>query len=350
MRLDEFDYQLPPEAIAQTPAEPRDSSRLMVLDRATGMIQHGIFHSVADFLRPNDLLVINDTRVIPARLFAKKRGTGGQVEILLLRRLEPQTWEAIVGGKRVRPGTYLVLTGPNQAIPNLEIDVEVLDDLGGSRRVVRFSEPVSPQLDTLGTMPLPPYIHEPLRDPNRYQTVYADQRGSAAAPTAGLHFTPELLDDLREKGIRTASITLHVGLDTFAPITEERVEDHAIHSEYIRVSTTVVEKVRNCRAAGGRIIAVGTSSVRALESAAGEAERIGAPLLTSWEGQTRLFITPGYVFRAVDGMITNFHLPRSSLLVLVSAFAGREKILSAYEDAKREKYRFYSFGDAMLIR
>jgi S-adenosylmethionine:tRNA ribosyltransferase-isomerase len=349
VNLIDFDYTLPENFIAQTPAEPRDSSRLMVLDRASGNIQHAYFHDVGEFLQPNDLLVMNDTRVIPARLFASKRGTGGQVELLLLRRIASQTWEALVGGKRVRPGTQLSLRHPVTVPPGAGINVEVLEDLGGSRRVVRFSEPVSPQLESMGQMPLPPYIHEPLRDPNRYQTVYARERGSAAAPTAGLHFTPSLLERLRGQGIQTAFLTLHVGLDTFAPITEERVEEHVIHSEWICVPASVAEAVRACRAAGGRIVAVGTTSVRALESAAGEAERTGAPLLVPWEGQTRLFVTPGHRFRAVDAMITNFHLPRSTLLVLVSAFAGRERILSAYEEAKREGYRFYSFGDAMLI-
>jgi S-adenosylmethionine:tRNA ribosyltransferase-isomerase len=349
VNLLEFHYDLPEKCIAQTPAEPRDSSRLMVVVRGTDEIQHAIFRDVGDYLRPNDLLVMNDTRVIPARLFAKKRGTGGQVELLLLRRLEPQTWEALVGGKRVRPGMHLSIGGSNQADPNAAIDVEVVDDLGGSRRVIRFSEPVSSRLDAVGQMPLPPYIHEPLRDPNRYQTVYADECGSAAAPTAGLHFTPQLLDGLRARGIRTACITLHVGLDTFAPITEASVEEHVIHSEWIRVPASVVEAVRETRASGGRIVAVGTTSVRALESAAVEAERIGEPMLAPWEGPTRLYITPGYRFRVVDAMITNFHLPRSTLLVLVSAFAGREKMLTAYETAKRQGYRFYSFGDAMLI-
>jgi S-adenosylmethionine:tRNA ribosyltransferase-isomerase len=349
MRLADFEYLLPPERIAQTPVEPRDSSRLMVLDRATGTIRHAIFRDVATFLRPNDLLVFNDTRVIPARLFARKRDTRGQVELLLLRRLEAQIWEALVGGKRVKPGMRLVLCAPASTEPAAPIEVEVLEDAGGSRRILRFSEPVSTKLDALGEMPLPPYIHEPLRDGNRYQTVYARDPGSAAAPTAGLHFTTALLDSLRGSGIHTAFLTLHVGLDTFAPITEERVEEHVIHSEWIQVPPAAVEAVRACRAAGGRVVAVGTTSVRALESAAAEAERTGAQWITAWEGQTRLFITPGNRFRAVDAMITNFHLPKSSLLVLVSAFAGREKILTAYAEAIENGYRFYSFGDAMLI-
>jgi S-adenosylmethionine:tRNA ribosyltransferase-isomerase len=349
MHLTDFEYELPESSIAQTPAEPRDSSRLMVLDRATGSIQHAIFHDIGDFLRPNDLLVFNDTRVIPARLFATKRGTGGQVELLLLRRLESQVWEALVGGKRVQPGTHLNLREPKGTEEASSIEVDVIKDLGGARRVVRFSEPVSTRLEALGQMPLPPYIHTPLGEPGRYQTVYARDPGSAAAPTAGLHFTSALLDQLRERGVRMAFLTLHVGLDTFAPITEERVEEHIIHSEWIQVSQAVVDAVHECRAAGGRIVAVGTTSVRALESAAAEAETSGGSALVAWEGQTRLFITPGYSFRVVQAMITNFHLPKSSLLVLVSAFAGRERILAAYEDAKKSRYRFYSFGDAMLI-
>jgi S-adenosylmethionine:tRNA ribosyltransferase-isomerase len=345
IRLSDFDYPLPPEYIAQEPAEPRDSSRLLVLNRGSGEIQHTIFHEIGDFLAPGDLLVFNDTRVIPARLNAHKLGTGGKVEILLLRRLEPQTWEALVGGKRVRVGTRLELeTAADKTASSTSVQAEVVRDLGESRRVVHFSEPVTPQLASLGSTPLPPYIHTALRDPGRYQTVYARDPGSAAAPTAGLHFTPELIVQLRERGIRTAFVTLHIGLDTFAPITEEDVDAHQIHAEWISVPEETAHCVREARAQGRRVIPVGTTSVRALESAAGAAGPVSA-----FEGDTRLYITPGFHFRATDALITNFHLPRSTLLVMVSALAGRELILHAYEEARRNGYRFYSFGDAMFI-
>jgi S-adenosylmethionine:tRNA ribosyltransferase-isomerase len=352
MRLEDFEYSLPPEFIAQDPLEPRDSSRLMVLDRAAGTVRHAVFRDIGEFLAPGDLLVFNDTRVIPARLSAVKERTGGRVEILLLRRLEAQTWEALVGGKHVRAGTKLMLAGcaepsglkrPDRS-PDA-IRAEIIRDLGSSRRVLRFSRPLTPRLKALGSAPLPPYIHKTLRDPERYQTVYARDPGSAAAPTAGLHFTPELIERLRGRGVRTAFVTLHVGLDTFAPIVERDVERHEIHAEWIRVPEETARAVREARAASRRVVAVGTTSVRALETAAAQSNAETA----AFEGDTRLYITPGYRFRAVDAMITNFHLPHSTLLVMVSAFAGRERILAAYEEAKREGYRFYSFGDAMLI-
>lgn len=342
MRLEDFDYELPPEFIAQTPIEPRDSSRLLVLDRAAGTMRHSIFHRIGEFLSPGDLLVLNDTRVIPARLAAMKEKTGGRVEILLLRRLEAQTWEALIGGKNVRVGARLVLEG-GKAVDRVR--AEVMRELGGSRRVLRFSQPITPRLPMVGSTPLPPYIHTTLRDPERYQTVYARDPGSAAAPTAGLHFTPELIARLREDGVHTAFVTLHVGLDTFAPITEKDVEAHEIHAEWISVPEETALAVRQARARGRRVVAVGTTSVRALETAAGR----GGGEAAAFEGDTRLYITPGFQFRAVDAMITNFHLPHSTLLVMVSAFAGRERILAAYEEAKREGYRFYSFGDAMFI-
>jgi S-adenosylmethionine:tRNA ribosyltransferase-isomerase len=342
MRLEDFEYELPPEFIAQSPLEPRDSSRLMVLNRAAGTIRHAVFREIGEYLAPGDLLVFNDTRVIPARLSAVKPGTGGKVEILLLRRLETQTWEALVGGKRVRPGTQLILPGGGEADP---LRAEVVRDLGESRRVIRFSRPITPRLARLGATPLPPYIHEALRDPERYQTVYARDPGSAAAPTAGLHFTPALIAGLREAGLETAFVTLHVGLDTFAPITEHEVDAHKIHAEWICVPEETARAVREARARGRRVVAVGTTSVRALETTAGA----GGGTPAAYEGDTRLFITPGFTFRAVDAVVTNFHLPHSTLLVLVSAFAGRERILAAYAEAKREGYRFYSFGDAMLI-
>jgi S-adenosylmethionine:tRNA ribosyltransferase-isomerase len=346
MRLEDFDYPLPTEFIAQEPIEPRDSSRLLVLNRTSGEIQHTFFREIGTFLEPGDLLVFNDTRVIPARLAARKMGTSGKVEILLLRRLGPQTWEALVGGKHVRPGTRLELvTAAGRSVPPNPVQAEVVRDLGDSRRVLHFSEPVTPQLASLGSTPLPPYIHKPLQDPERYQTVYARDPGSAAAPTAGLHFTPELIAKLRERGIHTAFVTLHIGLDTFAPITEETVEAHKIHAEWISVPEEIAQRMREARARGRRVIAVGTTSVRALETAAGATGEAAA-----FEGDTRLYIMPGFHFRATDAMVTNFHLPRSTLLVMVSAFAGREIILRAYEEARQNGYRFYSFGDAMFIQ
>jgi S-adenosylmethionine:tRNA ribosyltransferase-isomerase len=270
MRLEDFDYSLPPEFIAQEPVEPRDSSRLLVLDRTGGRIEHAVFHDVGCCLKPGDLLVFNDTRVIPARMYALKEGTGGRVEILLLRRVEPQTWEALVGGKHVRVGTKLELAYP----PDLSgvtpdrceepVWAEVVRDLDGARRLLRFSQPITPHLAALGSTPLPPYIHKTLRDPERYQTVYARDPGSAAAPTAGLHFTPELIGRLRSGGVRTAFVTLHVGLDTFAPITEPDVERHAIHAEWIGVPEETARAVRETRSLGARVVAVGTTSVRAL--------------------------------------------------------------------------------------
>ena len=344
MRTSDFDYELPPEYIAQTPAEPRDSARLLVLHRGTGALEHRRFSDLPEYLQPNDLLVVNETRVIPARLFARKLPGGGRVELLLLRREDERTWEALVGGKGLRLGRRLeVESGPA---------AEVAAVLEGPRRLIRFSEPLDGSLQEAGHVPLPPYIHAPLQDPERYQTVYARQPGSAAAPTAGLHFTPRLLERLAERGVHSTSVTLHVGLDTFAPVNEDDPREHSIHTEWCQVNAATAEAVNRARMAGGRIVAVGTTSVRTLESAAqeaGEAERESGVVLRPFEGPTGLFILPGYQFRAVDAMITNFHLPRSTLIMLVSAFAGRERILDAYETAKREGYRFYSFGDAMLI-
>jgi S-adenosylmethionine:tRNA ribosyltransferase-isomerase len=352
MRLDDFDYSLPPAFIAQTPIEPRDAARLLLLDHTQSMLGDHHVRDLPQLLKSGDVLVLNDTRVLPARLWARKRRTGGRVEILLLRREAAQTWEALVGGKGLRPGVELEVVGrrdeaETQASPIL---VRIEDDLGGARRLLRFSSPITPELERVGEMPLPPYIHERLADAGRYQTVYARSPGSAAAPTAGLHFTPGLLRELEARGIGLAYVTLHVGLDTFAPITETNVELHAIHSEWMSLSREAAERVNRARAAGGRVIAVGTTSVRALESAALEAGRASeSEPLAAWEGPTRLYILPGYAFRVVQGMVTNFHLPRSSLLVMVSAFAGRERILKAYTEAQALGYRFYSFGDAMLI-
>lgn len=334
MKTSDFDYHLPDDMIAQTPVEPRDSSRLLVLDRKTGEVTHRIFRDIGDYLNPGDLLVLNQTRVIPARLYAHK-STGGRVEILLLKREDPLTWECLVGGKGLSAGKRLLVeNGP---------EADLLSVLEGSRRLIKFSEPVEPFFTKAGHIPLPPYIHTTLSNPERYQTVYARESGSAAAPTAGLHFTPGLLEALQAKGVQSAYVTLHVGLDTFAPVTEANPEEHRIHTEWRELGQDSADLINQTRNRGGRIVAVGTTSVRTLESWKG-----GAPI-KPYTGPTDLFILPGYKFNLVDAMITNFHLPRSTLLMLVSAFAGRELILKTYETAIKEGYRFYSFGDATLI-
>lgn len=345
MDLSDFDYKLPPEFIAQTPLEPRDSSRLLVLDRQGGQINHTIFNQIGKFLHPGDLLVINETRVIPARLYAVKADSGGKVELLLLKKVDTLTWEALVGGKGLRVGRRLLLQ-PSRGQGKLP-DAEIIAVLDGPGRHIRFSEPLEPHLDRLGHVPLPPYIHTALTDPERYQTVYANQPGSSAAPTAGLHFTPELISRLKDQGVNFTNLILHVGLDTFAPVTEQDPQQHKIHTEWCQVSAQAAQAVNQTKRDGGRVIAVGTTSVRSLESAAIHAAH--GRVVAAYTGDTDLFIYPGYRFRAVDAMITNFHLPRSTLIMLVSAFAGRERTLNAYEIAKREGYRFYSFGDAMLI-
>ena len=336
MKTTDFDYELPPEFIAQTPVEPRDASRLLVMKRDTGVLEQRIFREIGQFLRPGDLLVVNRTRVIPARIFARK-STGGRIEVLLLRRDDLLTWECLVGGKGLSAGKAITI----EKGPAAEI-VEVLE---GSRRLVRFAEPIEPYFSKVGHVPLPPYIHEPLKDPERYQTVYAQEPGSAAAPTAGLHFTTRLMDELKSQGVNFAEVTLHVGLDTFAPVTEENPEEHQIHTEWCEVPPATVDAITRARQAGGKIIAVGTTSVRTLESAA----KAGQNSLLSYSGSTNLYILPGYKFKVVDAMITNFHLPKSTLIMLVSAFAGQERVLNAYEFAKQNGYRFYSFGDAMFI-
>lgn len=338
MKTDDFFYNLPPERIAQTPVEPRHNSRLLVLDRHSGDLQHRHFYDLTDFLNPGDVLVINQTRVIPARLYAHKE-TGGKVEVLLLRREDALTWEALIGGKKVRIGSRLELDNAP--------GITVVEQLEGSRRKVRFDAPIEQSLDAIGQMPLPPYIHERLENPERYQTVFAQMPGSAAAPTAGLHFTRELMERVTAKGARFERVTLHVGLDTFAPVTEDDPQEHKIHTEWCELTGETAQAINAAHQAGGRIIAVGTTSVRTLESAA----RNAAPgqAVAAYSGATDLFILPGFQFKAVDAMITNFHLPRSTLLMLVSAFAGREHILAAYEEAIRQEYRFFSFGDAMLI-
>jgi len=325
--------------IAQRPADPRDASRLLVLDRGSGSLSHHSFRDLIRFLSPGDALVLNQTRVIPARLPARKVPTGGRVELLLLKRLAPQTWETLVGGKGLRPGRKLSLSEGMEG--------EILEDLGGARRVVRFSKPISPALERIGEMPLPPYIHAPLQRPDEYQTVFARQPGSSAAPTAGLHFTPQLLAQIEANGVEVVKITLHVGLDTFAPVTEDDPQEHPIHREWCQVTLAAAEAINAVRAAGGRIVAVGTTTVRTLETAV--VSDVSSQTVTAFEGLTDLYILPGFQFRAVDVMLTNFHLPRSTLLMMVSAFAGRKRVLNAYQIAKDEGYRFYSFGDAMLI-
>mgnify|MGYP000973110594 CR=1 FL=1 len=338
MQTSDFHYDLPPERIAQTPIEPRHNSRLMVMRRGSSAFGDDIFKNVGDYLNPGDLLVINQTRVIPARIYAHKP-SGGKVELLLLKRLEADTWEVLVGGKKMMTGAQAFIEGGPTA--------EVTEVLEGSHRIVKFSSPLENVLPSVGEMPLPPYIHEKLKNPERYQTVYASQTGSAAAPTAGLHFTPELMHELEGKGVRFARVTLHVGLDTFAPVTEDDPSTHQIHSEWCEVTPETTELVNETHKRGNRVVAVGTTSVRTLESAAAASgkPRTAAPI----SGPTKLFILPGYQFQLVDAMITNFHLPESTLIMLVSGFAGRETILSAYAEAVKRQYRFYSFGDAMLI-
>jgi S-adenosylmethionine:tRNA ribosyltransferase-isomerase len=338
MKTSDFNYHLPPECIAQTPVEPRHNSRLMVLHQESDEFKDAVFRNIGHYLKAGDLLVVNQTRVIPARLFARKP-TGGKVELLLLKRIEPYTWEALVGGKGMKPGIRVKVEGGPEA--------EIISDLTGSRRMVKFLEPIENLLPNVGQMPLPPYIHTPLQNPERYQTVYSKESGSAAAPTAGLHFTPELIAELESKGIRFARVTLHVGLDTFAPVTEDDPQEHVIHSEWCEVSLEAAKLINETKERGGSVIAVGTTSVRTLESSAA-ASKI-AHRVVPVTGPTQLFILPGFQFQVVDGMITNFHLPQSSLIMLVSAFIGREKILDAYATAVQRGYRFYSFGDAMLI-
>jgi S-adenosylmethionine:tRNA ribosyltransferase-isomerase len=337
----DFDYQLPPELIAQVAAEPRDAARLMVVDRATGQVQHRRFRELDALLAPGDLLVANRSRVLPARLRGRRLGSHGRCEVLLLRRLEPTVWEALVRpGRRLQPGARIELGPPEQPV-----EVEVGQQLpAGSCRLHLRAAADSGRLLALGEMPLPPYIRRWSGSPERYQTVFADALGSAAAPTAGLHFTAELLDRLAERGIDFQRVTLHVGLDTFRPLRAERVADHKMHAEWAEVAAETRRQIAATRARGGRIVAVGTTTVRALESAA----RHGSPG-ESWSGWTRLFITPGFRFAAIDAMITNFHLPRSTLLLLVGAFLGPELLQRTYRLAIQERYRFYSFGDAMLL-
>lgn len=341
MKTSDFYFDLPQELIAQDPLEDRSSSRLLVMNKENGAIEHHIFREIINYLNPGDCLVINDTKVIPARLYGSKVGTDAKIEILLLKRKENDVWETLVKpGKKAKPGTRIsfgdgLLMG------------EVLDVVEEGNRLIQFSyEGIFEEiLDKLGQMPLPPYITHQLKDKNRYQTVYAKHDGSAAAPTAGLHFTPELLATLEEKGVKIAHVTLHVGLGTFRPVKVENVTDHHMHSEFYIVEESQAKLINDTKAAGGRIISVGTTSCRTLESAADE-----NGVVKAGSGWTDIFIYPGYRFKVLDCLITNFHLPESTLLMLVSALAGKEHILNAYETAVRERYRFFSFGDAMLIQ
>ncbi|MDD6445457.1 MAG: tRNA preQ1(34) S-adenosylmethionine ribosyltransferase-isomerase QueA [Lachnospiraceae bacterium] len=341
MDVKDFDYDLPEELIAQDPLEDRSSSRLMVLDKKTGEVHHKHFTDILEYLHPGDCLVINNTKVIPARLFGTKEGTQAKIEVLLLKRKENDIWETLVKpGKKAKPGTRIIfgdglLTG------------EVIDVVEDGNRLIQFRyEGIFEEiLDQLGQMPLPPYITHQLKDKNRYQTVYAKYDGSAAAPTAGLHFTEELLQKVKDMGVEIAEVTLHVGLGTFRPVKVENVLDHHMHSEFYMVSQEAADKINAAKDRGNRVIAVGTTSTRTLEAASDEKGR-----LRETSGWTDIFIYPGYQFKVIDALITNFHLPQSTLVMLVSALAGREQVLNAYQIAVQEKYRFFSFGDAMLIK
>lgn len=340
MDVKDFYYELPPELIAQDPLKDRSSSRLMVLGREDGSIEHHVFREIVDYLYPGDCLVINNTKVLPARLFGTKEGTQAGIELLLLKRLDGDRWETLVKpGKKAKTGTKIqfgegILTG------------EIVDIVEEGNRIIQFSYTgiFEEILDRLGEMPLPPYITHRLEDKQRYQTVYAKQEGSAAAPTAGLHFTPHLLEQIRKKGVEIAEVTLHVGLGTFRPVKVEQISDHHMHSEFYSLEQAQAEKINQAKAGGHRIIAVGTTSTRTLESVADADGYVKAA-----SGWTQIFIYPGYRFRCIDGLITNFHLPESTLIMLVSALAGREHVLEAYAQAVQEKYRFFSFGDAMFV-
>ncbi len=340
MKTSDFYFDLPEELIAQDPLEDRSSSRLLLLNKETGQLKHSVFKSIIDYLNPGDCLVINNTKVIPARLIGEREGTGGKVELLLLKRKENDIWETLVKpGKKARVGSKIVFG-------NGLLSATVVDIIDEGNRLVQFQyngifEEI---LDQLGQMPLPPYIHHQLEDKNRYQTVYAKNEGSAAAPTAGLHFTKELLERIQEKGVIIANVTLHVGLGTFRPVKVEDVTKHHMHSEYYYIEESEAKKINDCKANGGRVICVGTTSCRTVESAA-----ISDGVVKPGGGDTSIFIYPGYQFKILDCLITNFHLPESTLLMLVSALAGKDNIMNAYKEAVKEKYRFFSFGDAMYI-
>lgn len=339
MKKSEFYYELPEELIAQTPLDKRDSSRMLVLDRKTGDISHSHFYNILDYLNAGDLLVMNNSRVIPARIFGTRADTGANVEFLLLKQIETNCWETLVKpGKKAKIGTEFDFSG---------IMTGIVEDIGEEGiRIVRFetSESIYTALDKIGQMPLPPYIKEALRDNERYQNVYSDPLGSAAAPTAGLHFTKELIDKLHQRGINTAYVTLHVGLGTFRPVKEDEITDHVMHSEYYEILQETVDAIKTTKQNGGRVIAVGTTTTRTLESVARDHGE-----LVACSGSTDIFIYPPYDFKVLDGLITNFHLPESTLIMLVSAFAGYDNTMNAYKEAVSERYRFFSFGDSMMI-
>lgn len=340
LRKSDFYFDLPQELIAQDPLEDRSSSRLLVLDKATGEVSHHVFKEIVEYLEPGDCLVLNNTRVIPARLLGERDGTGAHVEVLLLKRREGDVWETLVKpGRKCRPGDRLVFGGGL-------LRAQVLETVEEGNRLIRFEYQgiFEEVLDRLGEMPLPPYITHKLQDKSRYQTVYAKYEGSAAAPTAGLHFTRELLEQIERKGIHIVYVTLHVGLGTFRPVKEDNVLNHHMHSEYYQVTEEAAERINRAKAEGGRVICVGTTSCRTVESAADADGRVVPGC-----GDTEIFIYPGYEFKVLDALITNFHLPESTLVMLVSALAGREQVLTAYDEAIRERYRFFSFGDAMFI-
>ena len=340
MLLSDFDYNLPEERIAQTPIEPRNASRLMVLNPQDKSIQHKHFYDLKEFLVPGDTLIFNDTRVLPARLIGHRAQTGGKVEVFLLRRLDTTHWETLVKpGKKARPGNEIVFSD------ELSCLVTEHTDFGGRIVEFKFDGIFEEILDRLGETPLPPYIHEKLEDKERYQTVYNREEGSAAAPTAGLHFTKEQMQELKDMGINLGFVTLHVGLGTFRPVSTEKIEEHEMHKEYYSISEETAELIKHTKESGHRVIAVGTTSIRTLESAA-----IAQNEISGKSGWTQIFIYPGYDFKIVDAIITNFHLPKSTLIMLISAFAGRKFILDAYKTAVKEKYRFFSFGDAMFIQ
>lgn len=341
LRKEDFNFKLPEELIAQDPLEDRSSSRLLVLDKETGEVQHHVFKDIVGYLNPGDCLVINDTKVIPARLIGEREGTGAKVEVLLLKRNENDIWETLVKpGRKAKPGTKLVFG-------NGLLHAEVLEVVEEGNRMIQFhyNGIFEEILDQLGQMPLPPYITHQLEDKNRYQTVYATHTGSAAAPTAGLHFTPELLKEIEEKGVDIARVTLHVGLGTFRPVKVDNILEHHMHSEFYQIEQCEADKINRAKENGHRVICVGTTSCRTVESAADENGR-----LHECSGWTEIFIYPGYQFKILDCLITNFHLPESTLIMLVSALAGREHVLAAYEEAIKERYRFFSFGDAMFVK
>jgi S-adenosylmethionine:tRNA ribosyltransferase-isomerase len=339
LKTSDFDYLLPEERIAQRPIEPRDAARLMILNRTTGEREHHHFHEIENYLRAGDVLVVNRSRVMPARLAVRKIPGGGKAELLLLEQISSRNWKVIVGGKGLRMGKKVEIRNG--------ISAEIIEELEGPQRIVRFNEDIVPQLEKLGEIPLPPYISEQLKENERYQTVYSKDLGSAAAPTAGLHFTSKMLSALKRKGVDIVEVILHIGLDTFAPVSESNPEEHIIHTEWCQLSESAADTINQAKLDGGRIIAVGTTSVRVLESASRISPK--KDVIEAFVGKTDLFILPGYRFRIVDSMITNFHLPRSTLIMLVSAFAGRSIILESYQEAIEMKYRFYSFGDAMFI-